>query len=130
MVDVVLNDEVIRRLIANHDGRTSDWLESVATQIVSEIKQGMLSSGATGRVYGDHVASSPGSPPRPDTGALLNSMKWERVGHLEYQISDGVEYGIHLEFGTSQMEPRPFVNPVFMAWGDKIAEDARRNLLR
>ena len=63
-------------------------------------------------------ASSAGEPPHLRTGALRRSVRIERVDPLEVTISAGgagtlVPYAEYLEFGTSQMEPRPyFLNTV------------------
>jgi len=61
-------------------------------------------------------ASMPGEPPRLRTGALLRSVRIEEVVPLRVTIAAGgigsfAPYARHLEFGTSRMEPRPFVMP-------------------
>lgn len=61
-------------------------------------------------------ASQPGYPPNVDTGALRASMRWQEIGELEWAVMDGVEYGYGLEEGTSTIQPRPFVQPVFADW--------------
>ncbi|NOR84696.1 hypothetical protein GQ473_01120, partial [archaeon] len=32
-------------------------------------------------------------------------------GAREYILSDGVDYGIHLEYGTYKLSPQPFFRP-------------------
>lgn len=68
----------------------------------------------TGRVYRrgsvTHRASAPGQPPATDTGALASSVA--RVdGKLEAAVGTGLEYGKHLEFGTSTIKARPWLIP-------------------
>lgn len=46
-----------------------------------------------------------------DTGRLLNSIHFERVEKLTYEVSDGVEYGIYQELGTRRIVARPFFIP-------------------
>lgn len=46
-----------------------------------------------------------------DTGALKNSLHTERKGDLMATVSDGMEYGIFQELGTSRMRAQPFMVP-------------------
>lgn len=96
-------------------------LDAAAESIVTDIKL-EFDTGPDGLEYdrgsrGVHIASQPGYPPNIDTGALTNSMHWERSGIREREIMDGVEYGIYLEDGTEWIAPRPFMGPVFDEWG-------------
>lgn len=122
---------VLDRIVAQFPGEADAWLRGVAQTMTNEI---MLSFNTSppGRVYRRgkkiHVASTSGNPPNVDTGALRASMKWRKMGNLHYEISDGVEYGVYLEYGTEKMGHRPFVRPVFAAWQDKIADDFIANL--
>lgn len=56
--------------------------------------------------------SAPGEAPGVDTGALRASIHVENIGKFRQAIVVGVDYGIHLEFGTSKMAARPFMNPM------------------
>ena len=61
--------------------------------------------------------SEPGEPPHVRTGALRRSVRIEREEPGAVYIAvggtgTGVPYAAALEFGTSRMEPRPFVSPV------------------
>lgn len=57
-----------------------------------------------------------------DTGALRNSIASESkmIDELTYRISDGVEYGVYQEFGTSKMGAQPFMRPAIDLWKDKF----------
>jgi len=46
-----------------------------------------------------------------DTGALKASISPEDKGDLLSWVSDGVEYGIYQELGTSRMRAQPFMVP-------------------
>lgn len=78
----------------------------------------ILDTPKTGRIYRrrgvEHRASAPGEPPASDTGRLVNSIKSD-FGKLESQLTGtvvaGTSYAAYLEFGTSRMEPRPFMRP-------------------
>ena len=53
-----------------------------------------------------HRASAPGQPPQSDTGRLASSVE-NRVDDLTGIVFTRVEYGKHLELGTSKMAARP-----------------------
>lgn len=53
--------------------------------------------------------SAPGDPPNADTGRLMQSIKVEKDG-LAYLVGTNLKYGAHLEFGTKDMEPRPWLS--------------------
>lgn len=129
-IDITLNDKVLGDLITNFGPDADRWLAGVGEQMVGDIKQS-FGTGPAGRSYTirgvTHVASSPGFPPNTDVGDLIGSIALKRNGLLNYTIHDGVEYGIDLEEGTADIEPRPFVNPVFEEWRKKLADDARRH---
>ena len=61
-----------------------------------------------------HTASAPGQPPASDTGFLVNSISTSvsvRGTSVIGQIVASAEYAPHLEFGTSSILPRPFMQP-------------------
>lgn len=57
-------------------------------------------------------------PWKVDTSALSNSILSESkmTGDMQFTISDGVEYGIFLEFGTSKMPAYPFFVQAVETW--------------
>jgi hypothetical protein len=122
-----LDTSVLKRLIRNNPADLSSWLAGVAESMTNDIKLSM-NSGPGGRTYirGDkiHVASQEGNPPNIDYSALVNSLNWVQLSLLMFHITDGVEYGLLLEEGTSTMGPRPFMQPVFAEWQRKIEADA------
>ena len=76
----------------------------------------------------EHVTSAPGEAPASDTGFLAQNIV------AEIQVSTGIvsevigivrstaPYSAHLEFGTSAMPARPFLQPAL----DKNAQKIRR----
>lgn len=129
---VRIDDRELVRMINRSDEDAERWLDGVAESIVGDI---VLSFGTSppGRTYSrgggrTHTASQAGNPPNVDYGILRASIEWERDGRKRRKIMDGVEYGIHLEDGTETIAPRPFIEPVFRAWEEKIGDDARRHL--
>ena len=60
----------------------------------------------------DHVASAPGSAPNTDTGALVSSIAVEMDKNKpEAEVGSNLDYGAYLEFGTKDMDPRPWLSP-------------------
>lgn len=58
-----------------------------------------------------HVPSAPGLPPNQDTGHLADNITARRTGLTEAEVSSNAEYSAALEFGTSRMAARPFMQP-------------------
>jgi len=56
--------------------------------------------------------SAAGEPPGVNTGALRASIHVENLGQFRRGIATGVDYAIHLEFGTTKMAARPFMVPM------------------
>lgn len=59
----------------------------------------------------EHVASSPGDAPNTDTGALVKSIAVEQPNDANAFVGTGLDYGLFLEFGTTNMKPRPWLQP-------------------
>lgn len=62
-----------------------------------------------------HIASAPGEPPKSDTGTLVENITIEKVGDAKgdgYTVGSrkGAPHGFWLEFGTSNMLPRPWLS--------------------
>lgn len=136
-VDIKIDVRGIDKILREQPHRSDRWLAGVAETMVTEVKLSMTDSPpdtsraisvGKGRV---HYPSLPGNPPRVDTGALRASIRAAKVGHLHYEIRDGVEYGEDLEFGLKRGgAPRPFMRPVFDRWRKQIVADAVRNLVQ
>lgn len=97
--------------------------ESVRNEAISLINN----SPPTGRVYTrngvSHTASSPGSPPRSDTGTLINQIRTEyEDGGLTGVVVSAAEYAKHLEFGTENLEARPYMRPALQNKTREIQE--------
>ena len=78
--------------------------------------QGILAGNKTGTTYtrGNirHTASAAGEYPANDTGYLASNIHAvpSKTG-LSGAVESRAEYSIHLEFGTSKMAARPFMQP-------------------
>lgn len=106
--------------------RTS--LVRIGIGIVNDVKREVSTRG-TGRQYGAHRASSPGSPPAVDTGRYRAS--WTFVihgcptgfvggGSPTLFVGTPSPIGGFLEFGTRRMAPRPHLRPVIRRFEGRI----------
>lgn len=70
-----------------------------------------------------HTASLPGYTPNTDTGDLVRNITTEKVaGGYTTGSRSGAPHGFHLEYGTSKMEPRPWLTPAFKQGVQKVRE--------
>lgn len=95
---------------------TMKLVEKTAINVQREAVRSIQRGPKTGRVYTrggtTHRASAPGQPPATDTGALASSV--QRVTSddgMQAAVGTGLDYGAHLEFGTKDIEPRPWLYP-------------------
>ena len=109
---IALRVEMDRTRVLSDQIRHRAWqvIRKAAFDIEAHAKASM-SGPKSGVVYGNHQASAPGEAPAIDTGNLINSLQIEETGDLEMTVSVNAEYAEALEFGTSKMAPRPFMEP-------------------
>lgn len=74
--------------------------------------------------YGWAIAGEAAKNAPLDTGALRASILSESslVSDLSFVVQDGVEYGVHQEFGTSKMPAHPFLLPAVEAWRQRFLD--------
>ncbi|MBR3746992.1 MAG: hypothetical protein IKN27_08545 [Selenomonadaceae bacterium] len=91
------------------------------TNILRNAAMEVLGQNGSGRRYRNHVASSPGSPPAPDTGNLRRNWRESQfvqangLGRgidVKLQIKSDTFYAKFLEHGTRKMSARPFVERI------------------
>jgi hypothetical protein len=117
-VHVRIKKNNLRKLAQMAPGEADAAIRVLAEEGVNIAKQLMLNSPRTGRSYVRggkvHVASSPGNPPRPDRGRLINSLRHESRGTAVRVIIAGTEYARPLEFGSPARNraARPFMGPM------------------
>lgn len=77
-----------------------------------------------------HIPSNPGEPPNADTRLLDTSIHTVAVGKGRVNVESTAPYAAALEFGTSKMAARPYMNPASKAKGPEasklVAEALRR----
>lgn len=134
------NQNITVRILKNDLGRlaraTPDSADRALRAIVqhgeSHARMIMTESPASGLTYQrgkkTHTASSPGNPPRVDTGNLRGSIRNEPRGTLAYAVVAGglneVNYAHHLEFGAEEngLAARPFMGPTAREMESVISE--------
>lgn len=84
-------------------------------ELIQTEAQISITRGATSGKH--HVPSKPGEPPNQDTGVLANNIETVQRKPLLVEVSSNAPYSAPLEFGTSRMAARPFMQP---------ARDAKR----
>lgn len=128
------SEKLLRKLQSLSTGANQEIasaLNETAFKINEKMVNSVQESGSSGREYTrgnkKHVASAPGSPPNTDTGQLVRSMYVDRAtaNHLVARIGADAPYAKYLEFGTSRMDARPFLEPAFNEFKDEVNEKIR-----
>lgn len=81
----------------------------VAGQLIENTAEGSITAGAVSGA--NHVPSAPGSPPNEDTGTLRRGIETRIGGPNLVVVESKAPYSAALEFGTSRMAARPFMQP-------------------
>lgn len=116
---VVVNFNHLPKMLRENPQKADAAIHAMATDGERYVKQSMRDSPPDGETYEvgtgqAHTASSPGNPPRIDTGTLINSIYVRNAGLARRTISAGTDYAIILEFGSEHMEARPFMVPMLV----------------
>ena len=61
----------------------------------------------------EHRASAPGQAPASDTGNLVSQIIVKQKTRNITNVESNANYSAFLEYGTSKMQPRPFMLPAF-----------------
>lgn len=54
-----------------------------------------------------------------DTGTLKNSLKVVQDGEFAYKLGSDLPYTYHVEFGTQNQSPHPFLRPAVRRLGER-----------
>src|SRR6056297_111030 len=97
---VVIDKTKLERIMRRMPGTADDVLRKMAQDSQAEVVNN----------FNTQSPSPEGEAPGVDTSALKNSIIAEPKG-TGWALHDGVEYGVHLEYGTATMAARPFMLP-------------------
>jgi HK97 gp10 family phage protein len=96
-------------------------------------KQSIQTNSGGGRTYEKynpkrtHTASSAGNPPNTDTGFLVSNIHVVLdIDGLGGSVESRADYSGFLEFGTSKMQARPYLQPALEQNKPKIRAKFRR----
>ena len=108
-----------KRIVDNPEKHLKQLVQRATTTVEGTAKESIM-SGGSGRTYQkynprrQHTASAKGEPPATDTGFLVSnitsSVKQQGTSVIG-QIVASAPYASFLEFGTSTIDPRPFMQP-------------------
>jgi len=129
----------LRRASGEIKQAVSRAVVGTALELQGNIKTSIARGPASGRTYEKynprrtHTASAPGQPPMTDTGRLVNSIEFDKIGDLTATVGSKLAYATYLEYGTSRMAARPFfrpaieeIRPKYMARLEKALGDELR----
>ena len=111
-----------------------------ATLMVQNTAKESITKGGTGRLYQkyeprrSHRASAPNQPPASDTGFLVSQITMnvdkKADGSVIGQVISAAPYSAHLEFGTTNMTERPFMQPALEKNRRKIHAMFKKGVLK
>ena len=87
----------------------------IRTEAIKSIQTGSK-SGVLYQMYNprrEHRASAPGQSPASDTGNLVSKIIVRQKSQDVTSVESNANYSAFLEYGTSKMQPRPFMLPAF-----------------
>ncbi len=107
-----------KRMVTNPEKHLKGLVQRSTTLVEGTVKQSIASGNKTGRTYMkggvSHTASAPGEPPATDTGFLVQNITSQVKSEgtkVIGQIVASAPYAKALEFGTTNMKPRPYMQP-------------------
>ena len=118
----------IKHLFNESNKPMNNILLGAAQEIRKEAVRSIQQDPKTGIVYQkynprrQHRASAPGQAPASDTGNLVSKIIVKQKSKNVTQVESGADYSKFLEYGTSKMEPRPFLFPAFEKSRNKIVK--------
>ena len=111
-----------KRLSKNPERHLEYLVQRAATEVANEAINSIRGGNKSGRTYmrGQkiHTASAAGEAPAADTGILHNSITTrvteegtKVIGQIIANSNNLAPYAKDLEFGTTNMRPRPYMQP-------------------
>ncbi len=121
------------------DNKVKEYVTRGTMMVQNTAKESIL-KGGTGRTYEKyeprrtHTASAPNQPPASDTGFLASQITMDvdvkSNGTVVGQIISSAPYSKALEFGTTQMTERPFMQPALEKNRRKIESMFKKGVLK
>lgn len=117
LTGMLSNKDAIRKINQNIDKMVDDEVMKAAIDTANIARKSIQRGPKTGRTYNKynprrtHQASAAGQAPATDTGALVSSITQEKTGEAEAIVGSTIVYSKFLEFGTRDIDERPFLRP-------------------
>ena len=131
MADIFKNIEALK---SKAEAETARAVRATAQAIRNDAIVSVKSHLSAGKVYTrgtvKHVASKPGSPPNQDRGTLTRNIRVTMDDDLTADISSNAPYSAALEFGTSNIDARPFMTPAVEGQRVKHKERLQKAIMR
>ena len=131
MADIFKNIEALK---SKAEAETARAVRATAQAIRNDAIISVKSHLSAGKVYTrgtvKHVASKPGSPPNQDRGTLTRNIRVTMNDDLTADISSNAPYSAALEFGTSDIDARPFMTPAVEGQRVKHKERLQKAIMR
>tara|TARA_B000000609_G_C24182148_1_gene359727 strand:- start:1848 stop:2276 length:429 start_codon:yes stop_codon:yes gene_type:complete len=130
---IVTRKSRTRQLLPQYLDQAKQIVAAGGNMVRNTAVQSIQSHQSSGRVYEKynprrtHTASTAGNPPNTDTGFLVNNIHViiDPDG-LGADVESRADYSEALEFGTSKMGARPFLQPALEENRSKIRAMYRR----
>lgn len=110
------------------DGELKTVVNTTSDEIL-DIAKRSIQRRSRGPKRGDTIHSAPGRAPNVQTGELLASLKVVRHG-MYVDVKADKFYASFLEFGTKDIEARPFLRPALRrrryVWNRRLREISRK----
>jgi HK97 gp10 family phage protein len=74
--------------------------------------------------------SAPGNPPAIDTGTLRRSIQVNQKADNSVEVGSNLEYARYLEYGTTKMAARPWLNRSFNLAKSRMSNAAKRAMMK
>lgn len=104
----------LRAVGADVEDAISKSIRATAFNVQGKAVKSIQSEVSQGKEYNrgkkTHVASKAGDAPNTDTGRLAGSI----LTRIEFEVAwvyTNLDYGAYLEFGTTTIDPRPWLAP-------------------
>lgn len=112
-----------RIVMGKYEAEVKRIIETGANMVRNTAVKSIQQHQSKGATYGNHTASLPGNPPNSDTGFLASNIFVDKDnnGHGA-SVESRADYSEALEFGTSKMGARPFLQPAL--------EENRRKIIQ
>ena len=122
-IEVIGIENVIAKMylaVNSADDAVDKAVRSGAFVVQDTATKSIMGGGKSGVSYSrgskSHIASAPGEAPAADTGRLDGSiMALKSIYGDGWLVGTALDYGKHLEFGTKDIKPRPWLIPALEA---------------